>query len=120
MHDELEADGHMGPYAAVLRSTLAVKLRALVSNTATKWVDVVRDLFQAGTYVSDKLYTSARATKSGLVVEPSQENFEAVIGRDMSFFAKQDEDMNMQCKVHEVLAPRIKRPTSICELTGLT
>ena len=55
-----------------------------------------------------------------VLVEPSQENFEAVIGRDMSFFSKQDEDMNMQCKVHEVLAPRIKRPTSICELTGLT
>jgi hypothetical protein len=33
---ELEADGHMGPYAAVLRSTWAAKLRALVSNTATK------------------------------------------------------------------------------------
>ncbi len=117
---ELEADGHMGPYAAVLRSTWAAKLRALVSNTATKWIDVVRDLFPAGIYVSDNLFTSAGATTSALVVEPSQENFEAVIGRDMSFFAKQDEDMNMQCKVHEVLAPRIKRPTAICELTGLS
>jgi len=54
------------------------------------------------------------------VVEPSQENFEMVVGRDLSVFTKQDEDMNLQGKVHEVVAPRIKRPTSICEITGLT
>lgn len=117
---ELEADGHTGPYAAVLRSSWAAKLRALVSNTAAKWIDVVKDLFAAGIYVSDNVYSSAGATTSALVVEPSQENFEMVIGRDLSTFTKQDEDMNLQCKVHEVVAPRIKRPTSICEITGLT
>jgi uncharacterized linocin/CFP29 family protein len=117
---ELEADGHMGPYAAILRSAWAAKLRDLVSNTATKWIDVVKDLFPAGIYVSDNLYSSAGATTSGLVVEPSQENFEMVIGKDLSLFTKQDEDMNLQCKEFEVVAPRIKRPTSICELTGLT
>jgi len=117
---ELEADGHMGPYAAVLRSSWAAKLRALVSNTATKWIEVIQDLFKAGIYVSDNLYTSAGLTTIGLVVEPSQENFEMVIGRDLSVFTKQDEDMNLQCKVHEVVAPKIKRPNSICEITGLT
>ena len=117
---ELEADGHMGPFAAVLRSTWAAKLRALVTNTATKWIEVIADLFKAGIYVSDSLYTSAGATTSALVVEPGQDNFEMVIGRDLSLFTKQDEDMNLQCKVHEVVAPRIKRPTSICEITGLT
>jgi uncharacterized linocin/CFP29 family protein len=117
---ELEADGHMGPYAAVLRSSWAAKLRDLVSNTATKWIDVVKDLFAAGIYVSDNVYSSAAATTSGLVLEPSQENFEMIIERDLTTFTKQDEDMNLQCKVHEVVAPRIKRPTSICELTGLT
>ena len=117
---ELEADGHMGPFAEVLRSTWAAKLRALVTNTATKWIEVIADLFKAGIYVSDSLYTSAGATTSALVVEPGQDNFEMVIGRDLSLFTKQDEDMNLQCKVHEVVAPRIKRPTSICEITGLT
>lgn len=117
---ELEADGHMGPYAAVLRSEWAGKLRQLVSNTAVKYIDVVRDLFKAGIYVSDNLYTSGGLTTSALVVEPSQENFEMIIERDMSFFTKQDEDMNLQCKVHEVVAPRVKRSTSICEITGLT
>lgn len=119
---ELEADGHVNAkmYAAVLRSSWAAKLRALVSNTATKWIDVVKDLFPAGIYVSDSLYTSAGATTSGLVLELSQENFEMIIERDLTTFTQQDEDMNLQCKVHEVVAPRIKRPTSICELTGLT
>jgi len=117
---ELEADGHMGPYATVLRSSWAAKLRTLVTNTATKWIEVIQDLFKAGIYVSDKLYTSAGLTTIGLVTEPSQENFEMVIGRDLSLFTKQDEDMNLQCKVHEVVAPRIKRPKSICEITGLT
>jgi uncharacterized linocin/CFP29 family protein len=117
---ELEADGHMGPYAAVLRSTWAAKLRALVTNTATKWIEVIQDLFKFGIYVSDNLYTSAGATTSALVVEPGQDNFEIVIGKDLSLFTKQDEDMNLQCKVHEVVAPRIKRPASICEITGLT
>jgi uncharacterized linocin/CFP29 family protein len=119
---ELEADGHVNAnmYAAVLRSSWAAKLRDLVSGTATKWIDVVKDLFPAGIYVSDNLFTSAGATTSGLVLELSQENFEIIIERDLSLFTQQDEDMNLQCKEHEVIAPRIKRPTSICELTGLT
>jgi len=117
---ELEADGHMGPYACVLRSSWAAKLRALISNTATKWLEVIQDLFKAGIHVSDSLYTSAGATTSALVVEPANANFEMVIEKDLELFTMQDEDMNLQCKVLEVVAPRIKRPASICEITGLT
>jgi uncharacterized linocin/CFP29 family protein len=109
---ELEADGHIGPFAAILR--------ALVSNTAVKWIEVVRDLFAAGIYVSDSLYTSAGLTTTGLIVEPSQENFELVVGKDLEVRKQEDVHGNMHCVVREVVAPRIKRPTSICELTGLT
>jgi uncharacterized linocin/CFP29 family protein len=117
---ELETDGHMGPYACVLRAAWAAKLRAVVTNTAVKWIEVIRDLFTAGIYVSDSLYTSAGATTSGLVLEPSQENFELVIGRDLEVKKQEDVRGNLKCVVREVVAPRIKRPTSICELTGLT
>jgi len=117
---ELETDGHYGPYAAVLRSSWAAKLRALVSNTATKWIDVVRDLFPAGIYVTDNLHTSAGLTTSALVVEPSQENFEMVVGRDLEVRKREDVRGNLECVAREVIAPRIKRPTSICEITGLT
>jgi uncharacterized linocin/CFP29 family protein len=117
---ELEADGHIGPFAAILRSSWAAKLRALVSNTAVKWIEVVRDLFAAGIYVSDSLYTSAGLTTTGLIVEPSQENFELVVGKDLEVRKQEDVHGNMHCVVREVVAPRIKRPTSICEITGLT
>lgn len=117
---ELEADSHTGPYACILRSAWAAKLRALVSNTATKWIDVVRDLFAAGMYVSDSLFTSAAATTSALVVEPSQQNFELVIGEDVNTQKQPDLRGNLNCVTREVVAPRIKRPTSICEITGLT
>jgi uncharacterized linocin/CFP29 family protein len=117
---ELETDGHQGPYALILRSSWNQQLRTLISNTATFLLEKVAELVKAGIYVSDNLYASDGGVDSALVVEPSQENFEMVIGRDLSVFTKQDEDMNLQCKVHEVVAPRIKRPTSVCEITSLT
>ena len=122
---ELEADGHTNKsmYAAVLNSTFAAKLRELVSGSHVKWIDVIQGqnpLFPAGIYVSDNLFTSAGAQTNGLVLELGKENFEMILERDLSVYELGDEDMNLNCKVYEVLTPRIKRPTSICEITGLT
>ncbi len=122
---KLEEDGHTNKanYACVLRSSWAAKLRALVSNTATKWIDVIQGsepLFPSGIYVSDSLFSSAGLTTSALALELGADNFDMVIGRDMTVRTMEDEDMNLKCKVYDVVAPRIKRPTSICELTGLT
>lgn len=119
---KLEASGHTNSdmYAAVLNHTFAAKLRALVTNTAVKYIDTIRDLFPAGIYVSDNLKTSNNLSTNALVMELSKDNFEMVIEQDMTVFAKQDEDMNLQCKVFEVVAPRVKRPEAICEVTGLT
>lgn len=125
---ELEADGHTGPYAAILRSAYAAKLRALVSNTATKWIDVIqggKPLFTAGPggdgiFVSDSLFSSAGATTIALVLEPSQMNFEALIGEDINTKKLADVRGNLNCVTREVIAPHIKRPTAICEITGLS
>jgi len=117
---KLEASGHYGPFAAIMRSNWYGKLRALCTNTAVKWIEVITDLFKAGIYVSDSLYSSGGLTTSALVTEPSQQNYELIVGQDLQTFTQQDEDMNLQGKVFEVLAPRINRPTSICEITGLT
>jgi uncharacterized linocin/CFP29 family protein len=117
---ELEADGHLGPYALVLRSEWYGTLRQLIANTAVFYLEKVKELVTAGIFVSDSLYTTAGLTTSALVVEPSQENFELVIGKDMTTWTVQDENMNTKGKVYEVVAPRIKRPNSICEITGLT
>lgn len=117
---KLEASGHYGPYAAILRSTWFAKLRGLIASTAVFYLEKVKELVADGIFVSDSLFTSAGLTTNALVLEASQENFELVIGQDMTTFEQQDKDMNLRGKVFEVVAPRIKRPASICELTGLT
>lgn len=117
---ELEADGHRGPYALITRSSWLGQLRALISNTGIFLLEKVAELVKAGIFVSDSLYASDAGTDSALVVEPGQENFEMVIGQDLTTFNQQDEDMNVNGKVYEVVAPRVKRPTSICEITVLT
>ena len=116
----LEAAGHYGPYAGVFRSTWFGKLRTLIANTGIFYLEKAKELLPAGIFVSDSLYSSGGLTTSGLVMEPSQENSELVIGQDMTTFMQQDKSMNTVGKVFEVVAPRIRRPASICEVTGLT
>ena len=117
---ELETDGHYGPYALIVRSSWLGQLRTLISNTGIFLLEKVAELAKSGIYVSDNLYASDGGVDSALVVEPSQENFELVIAQDATTWTTQDENMNTKGKVYEVLAPRIKRPASICEITGLT
>jgi len=117
---ELETDGFYGPYALILRSTWFAKLRALISNTGLFYFEKIAELVKDGIFVSDQLYSSGGATTSALVVQLGQDNFELVVGQDITTFNQQDTDMNIIGKVYEVVAPRVKRPTSICEITGLT
>jgi uncharacterized linocin/CFP29 family protein len=117
---ELEADKHYGPYALLLRSSWLAKLRTLISNTGIFYLEKVAELVKAGIFVSDQLYTGGGLTTGAAVVEPGSSNFEMVVGQDLSTFMQQDEDMNVNGKVYEVVVPRINRPTSICEITGLT
>jgi uncharacterized linocin/CFP29 family protein len=118
---ELETDGHKGPYALILRSAwLALIRSSFFSGTSVTQLEKIAEVCKAGIFVSDNLYADDGGLDSALVVEPGQDNFEMVIGQDMTSFNQQDEDMNVNGKVFEVVAPRVKRPTSICELTVLT
>ena len=47
-------------------------------------------------------------------------NFVLGIDQEISVYNWQDQDMNTIGKIWEVAAPFIKRPTSICEITGIT
>jgi len=116
----LEGVGHYGPYALILRSSWAAKLRTLIANTGIFYLEKVQELVKAGIFVSDQLYTSVGATTSGLLLELAEGNFEMLVGQDLTTFMQQDNDMNINGKVYEVVAPRINRPASICEITGLT
>jgi len=55
-----------------------------------------------------------------LLVEANPLNFVAGIGQEITVNNWLDQDMNTLGKVWEVAAPFIKRPTSICEITGIT
>ena len=118
---ELEADGHMGPYALLIKPSWWRQIAgAFVTNTATTIAEKVAALTAYGVFKTDSLFESDGTTHNALVVEPSQENFELVIGRDTEVRKSFDVHGNLEGVVREVLAPRIKRPTSICEITGLT
>jgi uncharacterized linocin/CFP29 family protein len=118
---ELEADGHYGPYGLIVKPSWWRQIAgAFVTNTATTIAEKVAALCEVGVFKTDSLYESDGTLHNALVVEPSQENFELVIGRDLEVRKQEDVRGNLECVVREILAPRIKRPTSICEITGLT
>jgi len=118
---ELEADGHYGPYGLIVKPSWWRQIAgAFVTNTATTIAEKVAALCEVGVFKTDSLFESDGTLHNALVVEPSQENFELVIGRDLEVRKQEDVRGNLECVVREILAPRIKRPTSICEITGLT
>lgn len=123
---ELITDGFYGPYYLVLRGSWYAQLLTLISNTEKFLVDAVAELLggkgasRERILISDNLYASDAGVDSAIVTQPGQENYELGIAEDVTTFQLQNSDMNLDCKVYEVVSPRIKRPTSICEITDLT
>ncbi len=118
---ELEADGHYGPYALIVKPSWWRQIAAAyVASTAVTIAEKVASLCTYGVFRTDSLKASDGDTDNALIVEPSQENFELIVGRDLEVVKQADVRGNYECVAREVLAPRIKRATSICEVTGLT
>jgi uncharacterized linocin/CFP29 family protein len=115
---KLEANGHYGPYAMILRSALKARLRQVNTGTSDTVETVLKQILD-NIYVSDSLYSSAGAVTSVLVVEQKPGNFALGIGQDAITWTKQDDNMNTIGRVYEVLAPRVDHATAICELTGV-
>lgn len=118
----LRADGYFGPYKLILNSTWYGQLEALVGTTDRFGFQVLGDLLggEQNIVVSDSLYTAAGGTDNALVVSNEPGNFELLVGQDISNYLAQLPTMNYQGKVWEAVAPVIKRPESICEITSLT
>jgi uncharacterized linocin/CFP29 family protein len=114
----LEAAGHYGPYAMILRSALKARLRQVNTNTSDTVETVLKQILD-NIYVSDSLFSAAGAVTSVLVVEQKPGNFALGIGQDLTSWNTQDLDMNTIGKCYEVLTPRIDHATAICELTGV-
>lgn len=120
---ELLADGFYGPYYLIIRSTWYAQLLTLITNTEKFLVDAVAELLGGGRdriLISDNLYASDGGVDNAILCQPGQDNFELGIAQDVTTFMLQNSDMNLDGKVYEVVSPRIKRPTSICEITALT
>jgi uncharacterized linocin/CFP29 family protein len=124
--DELETDGFFGPYKLILPSTFFTQLRVILANYGWAF-NAVNELLggskdsTSNIVVSNSLYASHdSAQDSALVIDTSPGNFELIVAQDISNYMQQLPSMNYKGKVWEAVVPVIKRPTAICEITGLT
>jgi hypothetical protein len=121
---ELESDGHTGPYDLVVTSAMKEDLRRLLANSTTSALTVITQPgWVRSVFVSDNLYTSAGAQTSAILCEPGPMNF--VGGFAPETLVPQVDVLQLShhaydYDVWEVCAPHIKRPTSICEITGIS
>jgi uncharacterized linocin/CFP29 family protein len=119
---ELEADGfNSGPFVLVARSEWVRKLDGAIANTGLTYRNfLLSNKIVADVLSDDSLYSSAGGVDNALVVVPGAENFELCIAQDITTWPATLPNMNKLFRVYEVAVPHIKRPTSICEITGLT
>ena len=119
---ELEADGYYGPYKLILNSDWYAQLRVLVGTTDSFAFQVLEDLLGGPDQivVSNSLFEADGTSHNVLLIDTSPGNFELIVGADVSNYLAQLPTMNYQGKVWEAVVPVIKRPESICEITGLT
>jgi uncharacterized linocin/CFP29 family protein len=124
--EELETDGYYGPYKLITNSTFFGQLRQVVANYDGWAFSAVNELLggakstTSNIVVSNNLYASDGHSDNALVIDTSPGNFELVVAQDISTNLAQLPTMNYQGKVWEAVAPIIKRPDAICEITGLT
>jgi len=119
---ELETDGYTsGPYVLISRVDWIRKLNAEIGTTGNTYLSFLKSNgIIDGVIADDSLYAAADATTIALVVVPGRDNFELVVGQDMTTWEYGLQNMNKLFRVYEVLTPHVKRPTSICEITGLS
>lgn len=118
----LETSGfNQGPYYLVTRVSWIRKLMAQVTNTEITYLQflLANDIIQ-GVVADDDVYASDGGTDGGAVCVPGAENFALQVARDVTTRFREMLNMNQFGQVYEVVTPMIKRPTSICEITGLT
>lgn len=118
----LETYGFYGPYKLLLTPTWRAQLRQLISNTE-KWAfQAVGELIGGveNILVSNSLYAADGGVDSVVLCQPGPENFDMHVGLDLQTITKEEKNGNIWGTVREVIAPRVKRPKSIVEITTLT
>ena len=118
----LKSSGFQGvPFALVARAADITDLDGLIANQTKTYKQALLDngIVQA-IFESDNLFANDGGIDSAVVCVPGKQNFDLLQGQAMTTFLWQDEDMNILGKVYTVVVPRIRQPTSVCEITGVT
>jgi uncharacterized linocin/CFP29 family protein len=118
----LRAAGYEGPYKVIMRSAWYAQLENYIANFDKTLLEMAGDIV-GGTQnllISDDLHTAAGLNTNALVISTEPNNFELLVGADISNYLAQLPTMNYQGKVWEAVVPVIKRPAAIVEITGLT
>ncbi len=119
---KLEEDGHTsGPYVLICRVAAARKLDAALSSTEITYRRfLLQNEILDAIVADDSIFGADGTTDHAAIVTPGRANFSLKVGQDVTTWETQLQNMNKLMRVYEVLTPKIKRPTSICELTGLS
>ena len=118
--EELTVDNFYGPYDLILQPSAFLDAHTFIGNTAVMQIDKIRELIGGKVYVTPALKAADGGTDSALLMETGAENADLCVAQDLKTFYIQLKDMNHFFKYYEAVVPRIKRPTAICEITGIT
>jgi uncharacterized linocin/CFP29 family protein len=118
--EELTVDNFYGPYDLILQPSAFLDAHTFIGNTAVMQIDKIRELIGGNVYVTPALKAADGGTDNAILMETGAENADLCVAQDLKTFYKELRDMNHFFKVYEAVVPRIKRPTAICEITGIT
>jgi uncharacterized linocin/CFP29 family protein len=108
------------PYDLIVQPSAFMDAHTLIANTGISQVEKITELIQGNIYISSQLKASDGGTDSAILIKSGAENADLCVAQDLKTFYMQTVDMNHHFKVYEAVVPRIKRPTAICEITGIT
>lgn len=109
----LIADGFYPPYAVIVNPVAYAQMQRVYECSGVLEIEHVRQLVQDGVY-----QTPAIHTLPGVVVSLGPQNIDLAIAQDIITAYLGPVGLNHPFRVFETLALRIKRPQSICVMTG--
>jgi len=118
--EELIVDHFHGPYDLILQPSAYLAAHTFIGDTAVMQIDKIRDLIKGNVYVTPEIKAADAGTDSAVLIESGRANADLAVASDIRTYYSQLKDMNHFFKVYSAVVPRIKRPTAICEITGIT
>lgn len=109
--ERLVERGHYGPYSMIVSPRLYAQMHRVHQDTNVLEIEHVRKLVSGGVYQSALIRTEA-----ALLVSGGRQNFDLVVGQDLTVAYLGAAQMNHPFRVFESIGLRIKRPSSICTL----